>query len=456
MKKGKIVSKAVLLIVLVYPILFSGCGLLFNAIADKARAADSAAYEKNKQLTDASENDFDITKTDKGAVIKRYRGKNINIQIPSNIKGMPVIGISDEAFLNKGLINVIIPDGVTSIGRRAFSMNHLSSVTIPNSVTTIGDSAFADNFLKSVTIPNGVNRIGVRAFNNNNLNSVIIPDSVTTIGAFAFTDNPLASASVSSATRVDESAFGGRRITIRPTEAEKEEKEAKELAAKQKREEEERARQIDETTPYVRNLNMGFYEILYRIINGSYEKVTGDKDSKLYYSLPSFLSAWSGNSRYNNFLPPVRDINSIIGDAKDSSFINKSILYCLDDDRIGFRDGRVVFVTFINDTVNNNTVEDLLKKNSLYYYGKLLLGWARKLNNNNTQTPIDSIFTILVLQQTDTVRFIIVQYSSIVYTVKFDDPLLLYYNKEKGGYAVINIEKLTIEQLRNLDPTTLK
>jgi len=125
MKKGKIVSKTALLIVfvfvLVYPILFSGCALLFGVIEEGITAAD----EKNKQLTDASENDFVITETDKGAVIKRYRGKNKNIQLPSEIKGMPVIGISDKAFAEKDLINVIIPDSVTTIGERAFAENQL-------------------------------------------------------------------------------------------------------------------------------------------------------------------------------------------------------------------------------------------------------------------------------------------------------------------------------------------
>ena len=62
---------------------------------------------------------------------------------------------SDE---NTEITNLVIPDGVTSIGSRAFaSCTGLTSVTIPNSVTSIGSSAFSScKGLTSVTIPNSV------------------------------------------------------------------------------------------------------------------------------------------------------------------------------------------------------------------------------------------------------------------------------------------------------------
>ncbi|MGN0476724.1 MAG: leucine-rich repeat protein, partial [Ruminococcus sp.] len=87
--------------------------------------------------------------------------------------------------------NIVIENGVTSIGDRAFShCTSLTSVTIGDSVTSIGISAFnCCTSLTSVTIPDSVTSIDDCAFSDcTSLTGVTIPDSVTSIGTRAFYD----------------------------------------------------------------------------------------------------------------------------------------------------------------------------------------------------------------------------------------------------------------------------
>lgn len=76
-------------------------------------------------------------------------------------------GDSHNLYINNVEVkDLVIPNGVTSIGEGAFyGCSGLISVTIPNSVTSIGYRAFAGcSGLTSITIPNSVTSIGGEAF----------------------------------------------------------------------------------------------------------------------------------------------------------------------------------------------------------------------------------------------------------------------------------------------------
>ena len=124
---------------------------------------------------------------------------------------------------DKSVKQVIIGNGVTTIGSSAFSdCDSLTSVTIPNSVTTIGSSAFAGCFsLTSVTIGNSVTTIGHGAFYGcSSLTSVTIGNSVTEIGYYAFSGcSSLTSVTIpNSVTTIGYYAFSGcknvKQITV--------------------------------------------------------------------------------------------------------------------------------------------------------------------------------------------------------------------------------------------------
>lgn len=85
--------------------------------------------------------------------------------------------------------DVIIPDGITSIGAFAFSdFKNLTSIVITDGVTSIGENAFENcTNLTSITLPDSLTSIGKCAFDGcKNLTSVTIPDNVQDIGAYAF------------------------------------------------------------------------------------------------------------------------------------------------------------------------------------------------------------------------------------------------------------------------------
>ena len=99
--------------------------------------------------------------------------------------------------LIQGCNTTVIPNNVTSIGRRAFDgCTGLTSITIPNSVTSIGYQAFDGcTGLTSITIPNSVKGIGDGAFVGcNNLKSVSInSDSIVSVNHYYYNTSSMSS-----------------------------------------------------------------------------------------------------------------------------------------------------------------------------------------------------------------------------------------------------------------------
>ena len=92
---------------------------------------------------------------------------DVDMQSDPELKNVTII--ANEAFRNRSLKSIVLPNNLTKIGNNAFTDNQLTSVTIPNSVTSIGQSAFADNNLTRVTI-HAVNppTVGVSIFFRHN------------------------------------------------------------------------------------------------------------------------------------------------------------------------------------------------------------------------------------------------------------------------------------------------
>lgn len=157
--------------------------------------------------------DWKIYISEEGNIsIKEYKGSSENVAIPDNFDGFPVVSIGQNAFQEKDVVSVTIPDSVTYIGWGAFSScSKLKSVVIGKSVETISENAFRDcTSLEKIVIPDSVKKIKSYAFcgceiltsvdfgnslekiENNafyncySLTSVVIPDSVKDIQYEAF------------------------------------------------------------------------------------------------------------------------------------------------------------------------------------------------------------------------------------------------------------------------------
>ena len=89
-----------------------------------------------------------------------------NITFDSGLYANPLCYAHHLYLNNQEITNLIIPEGMTSIGDFAFqNCTGLTSITIPNSVTDIGHNAFEGcRSLTSITIPNSVTSIGNYAF----------------------------------------------------------------------------------------------------------------------------------------------------------------------------------------------------------------------------------------------------------------------------------------------------
>jgi hypothetical protein len=132
------------------------------------------------------------TNSDGSANIAGYTGPPWVVIIPTNINGLTVTSIGNNAFVRHiGLTSMTIPESVATIGQDAFgSCASLTNVTIlAGGLTNIGAQAFTNCInLNQLTIANGVTSIGAGAFAGSGLTSVTIPGSVANVGSNAFLD----------------------------------------------------------------------------------------------------------------------------------------------------------------------------------------------------------------------------------------------------------------------------
>ena len=89
--------------------------------------------------------DYEYTLQDNGtAVITRFTGNADVVVIPARLDGIPVSALGEKSFAwCPSLLDVTIPEGITSIGDYAFLYcTGLAAVFMPDSLTDIGRNPF--------------------------------------------------------------------------------------------------------------------------------------------------------------------------------------------------------------------------------------------------------------------------------------------------------------------------
>lgn len=159
---------------------FYKCSHLTITIPETVTSIGSQAFRNNADLTIAmSGNLLD------NALFSDCENLRITLSDGSTF-------IKESALTNcSGLIEIHIPNSVSSIGANAFhNCTNLKNIIIPNKVTSIEERTFIDcKELVSVVIPNSVKSIGTEAFNGcSALKSIVLPEGMTLIKKWTFAD----------------------------------------------------------------------------------------------------------------------------------------------------------------------------------------------------------------------------------------------------------------------------
>jgi hypothetical protein len=104
----------------------------------------------------------------------------------TRIADITITNMSSDGGVFEGcsaLTTIVIPNGVSYIGRSAFENSGITSITLPSGITKIADSTFRGcKKLASIVIPEGVKEIGSEAFGDcSALTSVTLPSTITTL-----------------------------------------------------------------------------------------------------------------------------------------------------------------------------------------------------------------------------------------------------------------------------------
>ncbi|MBP3583019.1 MAG: leucine-rich repeat domain-containing protein, partial [Clostridia bacterium] len=140
-------------------------------------------------------------------IISDYTGNDTRLKIPAKYKGLPVVGICEDAFDGSwcfsNLRSIFIPDSITYIEESAFYCQNLDEVHIddlaawckisfanecstPSYIASSGNIYLNGELLTELVIPTEITEIKDYTFINTAFDSLTVHDGVTAIGVASF------------------------------------------------------------------------------------------------------------------------------------------------------------------------------------------------------------------------------------------------------------------------------
>ena len=173
----------------------------YSCIEDGHKFEDGACLMCNATYS----TELDLRLSDSGEYYVVHDGhdcKDEIIIIPEEYNGKPVKRIDTEAFrYDRTLKTVILPEGLTAIGKGAFQYSGIKDITIPSTLKTVNDYAFENTEIEIVRISspeswcnimfsnpeaNPLSRGASLFMNGEPLTNITIDGSVTIIGKYQF------------------------------------------------------------------------------------------------------------------------------------------------------------------------------------------------------------------------------------------------------------------------------
>lgn len=166
------------------------CFLLFAWSGMTAMAADASEQSEMYNGKKWKQGDYTYQYFDafQGAFVAEYTGNEKVIRVPDQVDGVPVKGLMFNSMMVPEAEEIVLPDGIVSIGPGAFQgCENLKKINIPEGITSLEWTFYKCKSLTSITLPESLASIGRFTFMGcTGLKKITIPDNVTAIKWNAF------------------------------------------------------------------------------------------------------------------------------------------------------------------------------------------------------------------------------------------------------------------------------